>query len=552
MHQLLEPTASEAARLRGWNSHAAGPVITTPLHDLIAAQAAATPHVIAVEAPDTAMTYRQLDGDATALARLLIARGTRPGDVIAINLPPTATAITAILATWKAGAAFLALDPDLPPARLAAMIDDARPARILTAAPTARPHLDLDLTTLDKRDHENGGAGDALPAVGPEHLAYMMYTSGTTGQPKAIMIHHGGLSNHAAAQILVRIRPGGGAERMRLASGTSAFIADFFISQLAALAGGHTLVVLNSEQRQDPRYLVALAADPDRAVTALDCTTSQLQLLVEAGLLDAAHPPRVAAFGGEACPPDLWTALRGYPALTAWNTYGPAETSVDATYLSVAESPVPLIGRPYGNARIQLLDDRQRPVPPGTAGELCIAGPGVGYGYLRRPAQTAAAFIPDPDGPPGTRLYRSGDLARYTADGLLEYHGRNDHQIKILGQRVEPEEVETALRAHPDIAAAAITAHQTPAGLQLTAHVIPAPGTTADPGRLRAWLARHLPAAAVPAAFRSTGSFPLTTGGKLDRKALAAAAAADGAALAASAPPATAAEHAITGIWPAF
>ncbi len=547
VHRLLEPAPREAARLRDWNSAAAAPASALPLHDLITAQAAATPGAIAVEAADTTLTYRQLDTSATALARRLRRAGVRDGDIVGIHLPPAATAITAILAAWKAGAAFLPLDPDLPAARLAAMIDDARPALLITDTPTARPHLDLDLTTLDKRGHENAGAGDALPAVGPDHLAYLIYTSGTTGQPKAVMIAHRGLSNHASAQVLPRVALAG--ERMRVATGTSAFIADFFIAQLAALAGGHTLVVLNTEQRQDPRYLTGLAADPDRAVTALDCTTSQLQLLVEAGLLSAPHPPRLATFGGEACPPDLWTALRGYPALTAWNTYGPAEATVEATIAAVTGSASPLIGRPYGNAAVRLLDDRQRPVPPGTVGELCIAGPGVGYGYLRRPAQTAAAFIPDPDGPPGSRLYRTGDLARYTRDGALEYHGRTDHQIKILGQRVEPGEVEATLRACPEITAAAVTAHRAPGGHQLTAHLIPAPGSTPDTDEIRAWLAQRLPAAAIPAAFRFTGSFPFTTGGKLDRKALAAAAAELDAARPPAAPPGTPAEYQIAAIW---
>ena len=172
--------------------------------------------------------------------------------------------------------------------------------------------------------------------------------------------------------------------------------------------------------------------------------------------------------------------------------------TVDATTATVAESPVPLIGRPSGNARVYLLDDRGRGVPPGTVGELCIAGPGVGPGYLGRPGLTAAAFVPDPDGPPGSRRYRTGDLARLTTAGQLEYHGRTDHQVKILGQRIEPEEVETALRAHPDVAAAAVTTRPGPSGLQLTAHLVPAPGATIDPAPIRAWLAERLPAPAVP------------------------------------------------------
>ena len=455
--------------------------------------------------------------------------------------------MTAILAAWKAGAAFLPLDPDLPPARTTMMIADARPVLLITDTPTSRPDLDFLLTALpdnyqDEKDDEE------LPKVKPDHLAYLMYTSGSTGQPKAVMIQHRGLSNHTTAQLLPWIGSAGG-KRMRMATGTSAFIADFFICQLAALAGGHTLVVLTRDQRQDPLYLVGLAADPERAVTVLETTTSQLQLLVEAGLLSAPHPPRLAAFGGEACPPDLWAALSAHPSFLAFNSYGPAETTVEATMVAVADSPVPLIGRAFGNAVIRILDGRQRPVPPGTTGELLHRRPWRRPRLPRpgqpKPPRSSSLTLTDP---PGSRLYRTGDLARFTRDGLLEYHGRNDHQIKILGQRVEPEEVETALRAHPAIAAAAVTAHATPAGTYLTAHLIPVGGTTPEASELRTWLAQYLPAAAIPALFRYTDSFPFTIGGKLDRKTLTAAAAAE-TALAATTPPSTPAEHAIAAIW---
>ncbi|HET9895692.1 MAG TPA: amino acid adenylation domain-containing protein [Streptosporangiaceae bacterium] len=540
--RLLEPTPREAARLREWNATAT-PTTTTPLHDLITAQSAATPDAIAVEAPDTTLTYRELDTAATRMARHLIVSGIRPGDIVALHLPPTATAITAILAIWKAGAAFLPLDPDLPPARVAGMINEARPARVLTATPTTHPHLDLDITTMDAEP-----PAVALPEVGPSQLAFLIYTSGSTGQPKAVMLHHRGVSNYTCAQMLPRLREFSGDTPVRLAAGTSAFISDFFVAQLVTLAGGHTLVLLSHEQRQDPRYLLHLARDPERAVTALEIATSQLQLLTEAGLLDAPYPPRVVIFGGEACPPDLWATLRRYPGIVAVDTYGPAETTVDATLLKVSESLVPLIGRSYGNTVVRILDDRHRPVPPGTAGELCIAGPGVGYGYLGRPAQTAAVFIPDPGGPPGSRLYRTGDLARYTAGGLLEYLGRSDLQIKILGQRVEPEEIETALRTHPDVAAAVVTPHRTPAGIQLTAHLVAAEGASLDLSALRTWLAQRLPAAAVPAGMRFVASFPTTASGKVDRKALAAEAAETGSGRI-IAPPRTPAELAIAAIW---
>ncbi len=546
--QLLEPAPPERELLASWNDAAAAPSSAVPLHDLIAAQAAAAPEVIAVQAQDLCLTYGELDAAATTVALRLRRAGVREGDIVGVHLRPGAVAIAAILAAWKTGAAFLPLDPDLPQARITAMIDDARPALLVTDAPTPRPELDFVLAGLPGPDEIRNAVGE-LPVAGPGHLAYLMYTSGSTGQPKGVMIHHGGVSNHAVAQVLARTSPPGRTGRKRVAAGTSAFIADFFISQLATLAGGHTLVVLDRDQRQDPRYLVALAGDPARAITALDCTTSQLQLHVESGLLDAPCPPQVISLGGEACPPDLWTTLRSYPALTAFNAYGPAETSVDATIVDVAEGLVPLIGRAYGNAVIRILDDRQRPVPPGTTGELCIAGPGVGYGYLNRPAQTAAVFIPDPWGPPGTRLYRSGDLARFTRDGLLEFLGRTDLQIKILGQRVEPEEIEAVLRDHPEITAAAVTHHGSPRGIQLTAHLIAAEGTSPDPGAIRTWLAQRLPAAVVPASLRLTTSFPFTAGGKLDRKTLTAQAAELDLSRVPEAPPSTSSEHQIAAIW---
>ncbi len=562
LHALLEPTPRERQLLASWNDAAGAPASAVPLHDLIAAQAAATPGAVAIEAQDTCLTYRELEAAAGRLARRLRRAGVREGDIVGICLPPAACAIAAVLAIWKAGAAFLPLDPGLPPARVTALIDDARPALLITDSPTPRPELDYLLTGLPSgpdHDHDHDHDQDEkdpgeLPAVRPDHLAYLMYTSGSTGQPKAVMIHHGALSNHATAQVLpwTTMAAGDAAAKLRVATGTSAFIADFFIIQLATLAGGHTLVVLTPAQRQDPRYLAGLAADPARAVTALECTTSQLQLLVEAGLLDAPCPPRLIAFGGETCPPDLRAALCARPATASFNSYGPAETTVEATIGAIADCPVPLIGRPFGNARIRVLDDRQRPVPPGTPGELCIAGPGVGYGYLNRPAQTAAAFIPDPEGPPGSRQYRTGDLARYTRDGMLEFRGRNDHQIKIHGQRVEPGEIEAVLRACPAIAAAAVTHHSTPGGIQLTAHLIPADGTTPDPAAIRTWLAQRLPAPAIPASYRFTTSFPFATGGKLDRKALTSLAHDPGSSRAPAAPPATPAEHAIAAIWAAL
>nr|WP_245834486.1 thioesterase domain-containing protein [Streptomyces aidingensis] len=219
----------------------------------------------------------------------------------------------------------------------------------------------------------------------------------------------------------------------------------------------------------------------------------------------------------------MWRALAAHPGVTAYDTYGPTEASVDATRAEMTAGSTPVIGRPYGSARVHLVNERLEPVPPGTAGEIVIGGPGVGRGYLNRPGVTAGVFVPDPFGAPGERLYRTGDLGRYTADGQIEFLGRNDHQVKILGQRIEPEEVEAALRGHPAVTAAAVSAHRlgTDRRLQLVAHLVMAEGQAApDHDSIRDHLAGRLPAAAVPALLVPVEALPMTPGGKLDRRAL--------------------------------
>src|SRR5690606_35962292 len=419
----------------------------------------------------------------------------------------------AVWAIWKAGGAFLTLDPDQPPARLRTMLDDARPALLIGDgdAPEGYPVLDLASQPAEAETV-------ALPAAGPGDLAYVMYTSGTTGRPKGVMIEHGNLTNYALALLLPRMRAAQVKPNARVVLGTSAYISDFFLEQILPLLDGHRLLVLTAEQRQDPRYLVHRAHHPDQAVDAIEATTAQIQLLVEAGLLDAPHPPRLVAVGGEACPPDLWEVLRAHPRTVSYNTYGPTETTVDATAVDIADHPTPVIGRPYGNARVHILDDHQRSVPIGTVGELYIAGTGVRRGYLNRPETTAAAFVPNPWGPPGSRLYRTGDLARHTTGGHIEFLGRDDHQIKILGHRIEPEEIEAALRAHHAVTAAAVTAHPAQDGRhQLAAYVVGEPVPAAE---LRAWLTGRLPGYMVPRWIEYLDALPLTAQGKLERRAL--------------------------------
>ncbi|MBB3101077.1 amino acid adenylation domain-containing protein, partial [Actinoplanes campanulatus] len=480
------------------------PEATTPVHELLRERAERWPDLVAVEADGECLTFAGLDARSEAVARRLAAAGVGRGDVVGLHLRPGVDAVVAVWAVWKAGAAFLPLDPDLPSMRLAAMVQDAGPVLVVSREPCAWPSVSPD-----------GDADAVLPRVGARDLAYVMFTSGSTGRPKGVMVEHGGLANFAECLLLPRLRIGGVAtgENVRVLTGSSAFISDFFLEQILPLLDGHRLVVVSGAEGRDPRQLVAWAQDPERAVQVVGATTSQVQLMVEAGLLDAPYPPRLIAIGGEACPPDLWQTLRSRTGVAAHNTYGPAEAAVDATMADIGAHASPLIGRPYGNVRVHLVDESLDLVPPGSVGEIVIGGPGVGRGYARRPGATAAVFVPDPFGEPGGRLYRTGDLGRYTADGQIEFLGRRDLQVKILGQRVELEEVEAVLRGHPAVVAAAVSVHRR----QLVGHVVLAGAVMPD----RGYLAARLPSVAVPAVLVAVEALPMTAGGKLDRRALA-------------------------------
>ncbi|WP_344951779.1 condensation domain-containing protein, partial [Sphaerisporangium flaviroseum] len=351
---VTDPTAShenapllgdaEQALLASWNDTAVT-CTDTPVHELLRRQARRTPDAVAIEDGPTRLTFAQLDADSDRLAHRLAGQGVRRGDIVGIRLRPGATALIAVWATWKAGAAFLTLDPDLPPARLQTMVDDAHPTLLISDGTNPLPGgcLTLDVTTEEPQTEPT-----PLPVVGPGDLAYVMYTSGTTGRPKGVMVQHGNLTNYALALLLPRMRSANVEPNARVALGTSAYISDFFLEQILPLLDGHTLLVLTTEQRQDPQYLVQRAHHADQAVNAIEATTAQIRLLVDAGLLDAPHPPQLVAVGGEACPPDLWDVLRAHPATTAFNTYGPTETTVDATAVDVTDHPTPVIGRPYG------------------------------------------------------------------------------------------------------------------------------------------------------------------------------------------------------------
>ncbi|MFD7512486.1 amino acid adenylation domain-containing protein, partial [Streptomyces sp. NPDC059853] len=567
--------AAERELLASWSGTGAErDEARVPVPVLLRSRALSDPEAVALEDGARRVTYAELEADSARLARRLRRAGVGRGDLVGICLPAGRGAVTALWAVWRAGAAFVPLDPELPPGRLRVMARDARPVVLVTEGagrgagpvPGGFPTLRWDGPEGDGGagsglPEEDGGAGSGLPedtAVAGGDLAYVMYTSGTSGAPKGVAVEHGSLAHYACALLLPRLRavaPGG--ERLRVALGTSAFLSDFFLEQVLALLDGHTLLVLPGAEGRDPRRLVALAQDAGRAAGVVGVTTAQAQVLVEAGLLDAPHPPRLVTLGGEACPPDLWAALAARPGTVVLNTYGPTETTVDVTAVRVTEHPVPVIGRPLGGVRVRVLDAALREVPPGGTGELCLGGPAPARGYRGRPELTAAAFVPDPWGPPGSRMYRTGDLVRFTAGGLLEFVGRVDGQLKISGQRVEPAEIEALLRSHPAVAAAAVTAHRDGgapgARTTLVAHVVPAgeatAGAEAGGGELTAYLADRLPAAAVPAVLRTVPALPLTPGGKVDRAALRRAAGTPTAARLRGGPPVTRTQRRVAAVW---
>ncbi|MFE9681823.1 non-ribosomal peptide synthase/polyketide synthase [Streptomyces sp. NPDC006285] len=519
---LLGP--DEARRItREWNGTALPvPAVTCP--ELFARQAARTPHATALVASDDRLDYGTLDARADRLAHHLVARGAGPERLVALRLPRTADMIVAMLAVWKAGAGYLPLDPALPEERVRFLLDDARPALVLDEAAlravsesgSASGSVSGSASAPEgapQPDTAPGGAPD------PDTTAYVIYTSGSTGRPKGVAVTHRSLAHLLAGHRAGFVADaGGGPLRVAL---TASFSFDTSLEGVLLMADGHPLHLVDETTRLDAAALVAYVVE--HRIDFLDLTPSYLRQLLPAGLLtDPRHHPCVLMLGGEAIGPGLWRELAGHEDVAAYNFYGPTECTVDALACRIEGDGRPLVGRPLPNVRAYVLDGRLRPVPPGVGGELYLAGAQVARGYAGRPGLTAARFLADPFGPPGTRMYRTGDLARWTADGRVDYLGRADDQVKVRGHRIEPGEVEAALLDLPDVTGAAVVAVPDAHGhLRLAAYVVP--GAGAQPptaAELRAGCRHALPAAMVPSSFTVLDALPLTTSGKLDRRAL--------------------------------
>jgi amino acid adenylation domain-containing protein len=497
--------------LEEWNGPAAPPGGT--VLELFARRVLERPDAAALTWAGEEVSVAALDARANRIAHRLAELGVGPEVVVGVCLERSADLVATVLGVLKAGGAYLPLDPGYPPGRLAFMLGDAGAALVVTAA-RHRGVLPPDGRVLVLDDREDAAALAARPAtdpgvrVGPHRLAYVLYTSGSTGTPKGVMVEHGSLRNFADAFVA----PLYGEHRRRLAfTANTSF--DASLSPLLGMVCGSTLVLVPEEVRRDPPAFVEAAAAA--GVDAVDCTPSQLQAWMAAGLLDGAVPLRSIVLGGEEVGPSLWRRLARLPDCRCVNAYGPSEVTVDATLAEIAPGTTPSIGRPFGGVRVYVLDGDLRLVPPGVAGEICVGGVGVARGYAGRPDLTDARFVADPF-VPGGRLYRTGDVGRWRRDGRLEFLGRADDQVKMRGFRVETGEVEATLRTLPGVTEAVVVPWTDDAGLQCLAAYLagPSPPSAAE---TRAWCAGVLPAYLVPQFVVPLEELPLSAGGKVDR-----------------------------------
>ncbi|MFD0318147.1 amino acid adenylation domain-containing protein [Streptomyces flavalbus] len=528
-------TAAERAHLLGPDgpAHALDAPVPAPrtAADRLTDHIARTPHAVAVTGSGRHLTYAQLDARATALARRLRAAGVTDGALVGVCLDRTPDLAVALLAVWRAKAAYLPLDPTHPKARREFTVTDSGIELIVTDTAT-RPAVEglparlLELDTPDPTEHAGDAphAEDAVP--GHDDLAYVIYTSGSTGRPKGVEITHGNLAwLLGAADRHFDFGP----DDVWTLLHSPAF--DFSVWELwAPLATGGRVVVLTGDEVRDPAAVHRTLRE--ERVTVLNQTPAAFKGLrahlrdTGADFCDLAL--RTVVFGGDAFDVrdyrDWFTTPGPRPALV--NMYGITETTVHVTIRTITEDDVhgtvrSPIGRPLSAAHGYVLDAWGRLVPHGGVGELHVSGGGVARGYRNRPELTAERFLEDPfAAAPGARMYRTGDLVRVLPDGQLAYVGRADHQVKIRGYRIEPGEIETALRALPGVTDTAVVARHDGGTARLVAHVVTPEGRPLDPPALRDGLRLTLPEYMVPALFVRHERLPLTANGKVDRAAL--------------------------------
>ncbi|MCG6495240.1 amino acid adenylation domain-containing protein [Kitasatospora sp. A2-31] len=510
------------------------PVPAHSVVEVLERQAERTPDEVAVVCDGEALTFAEFNSRVNRLARVLAHGGNGPEGIVALALPRSLEMVVAMFAVLKSGAAYLPVDPEYPADRIAFLVEDARPAALITLAGTAAelPDVWAGMTEVVLDDPEtvqrlsatsdaNLTDADRTAPLTPEGIAYLIHTSGSTGTPKGVAVTHGSLvglfHSQRAGVIEPEVRAAGG-RRFRFAL-TAAFTFDASLDGLLWLLAGHELHVVREEVRRDPEALLRYSAR--EGIDVLNFTPTYAQQVLAGGALQGDGPrPRVLLLGGEAIGDALWQELQLLAEVNTYNLYGPTECTVDTLYCRIADSPRPVVGGPLRNTRVRVLDGALRPVPEGVAGELYVSGASLARGYLRRAGLTAERFVADPYGAPGERMYRTGDLVRWRADGQLEFVGRIDDQVKIRGFRIELGEIESVIAARAPLDQVAVVVREDQPGVKrLVAYVVPA-ADGVDTDALRATVAEVLPEYMVPAAFVQLKALPLTPSGKLDRKAL--------------------------------
>ncbi|MCY7810920.1 non-ribosomal peptide synthetase DhbF [Bacillus spizizenii] len=489
------------------------------LQDMFKKQAILTPERIALICDDVQVNYQELNEKANRLAHLLIEKGLGPEQFVALALPRSPEMVASMLAVLKTGAAYLPLDPEFPADRISYMLEDAKPSCIITTEEIAArlpdglsvPQLVLD-QTVTQEIVKRYSPDNPNVSVSLAHPAYIIYTSGSTGRPKGVVVTLKSLSNFLLSmQEAFSL----GEEDRLLAVTTVAFDISALELYLPLISGAQ-IVIAKKETIREPQALAKMIEYFD--IDIMQATPTLWHALVT-NEPETLRGLRVLV-GGEALPSGLLQALQKLHC-SVTNLYGPTETTIwSATaFLEEGLKGVPPIGKPIWNTQVYVLDNGLQPVPPGVVGELYIAGTGLARGYFRRPDLTAERFVADPYGPPGARMYRTGDQARWRADGSLDYIGRADHQIKIRGFRIELGEIDAVLAKHPDIEQAAVVVREDqPGDKRLVAYVVAA--SAIDTADLRRYVGASLPDYMVPAAFMEMDELPLTPNGKLDRKAL--------------------------------
>ncbi|MGW4241147.1 amino acid adenylation domain-containing protein [Nocardia sp. NPDC004722] len=487
----------------------------------VARRAAAQPDAVAIVCGSQSIGYRAFHDRVTRLARWLIAGGIGPESIVAVAMRRSIEQVVAIYAVAEAGAAWVPLDPDHPRERNVYILESAAPQRILTTSDGAFDAADTyAVDTLDLSGFASGPVHDEerITPLRPAHPAYVIFTSGSTGRPKGVVVTHAAIVNQIAwMRAEYQVTP-----------------ADTYLHKTAAtfdvslwgyflpLAAGARLVLAEPGQERDPEMISRLLGA--HRVTLTDFVPTMLTVLAHAAQPEDLRSLRAVFVIGEALAPETVHAFAGLSPAPVHNVYGPTEAAVSITAHPVQDADlraasVP-IGTPVWNSQCQVLDARLHPAPVGVAGELMLAGDQLARGYHHAPGLTAARFVADPHGAPGTRMYRSGDLVSVRPDGALDYLGRTDFQIKLRGHRIELGEIESALMDQPGVTQAVALVRHIAGEQALIGYTVPAPEALLDPKALRHSLSELLPAYMVPATVVVVDHMPLNASGKLDRNAL--------------------------------